>query len=247
MNEVANNSITVNEQNTNLVTPQVVDTNFVTEANTEEPVTNNILVQTDTSSSQIPATTNSPDVLENAVNNQEMTQINSVSQLSDVQPTDWAFQALQSLVERYGAMPSARTPSYAGYPNGTFKGNRALTRYEFAAGLNAALDRLNELIATGTADLVRKEDLATVQKLQSEFAGELATLRGRVDTLEASTAKLEANQFSTTTRLNGEVVIGLASVLAGENANSQPIDRIPTLSYRVRLNLDTSFISCPVE
>jgi hypothetical protein len=79
------------------------------------------------------------------------------------------IQALQSLVERYGAI--------AGYPNGTFRGNRALTRYEFAAGLNAALDRVSELIATGTADLVTKEDLVTLQKLQSEFAGELAVLR----------------------------------------------------------------------
>lgn len=52
-------------------------------------------------------------------------QITSVSQLSDVQPSDWAFQALQSLVERYGCI--------AGYTNGTFKGNRALSRYEFAA------------------------------------------------------------------------------------------------------------------
>ncbi|MBY5285459.1 iron uptake porin, partial [Anabaena sp. PCC 7938] len=54
-------------------------------------------------------------------------QVTSVSQFSDVQPTDWAFQALQSLVERYGCI--------AGYPNGTYRGNRALTRYEFAAGL----------------------------------------------------------------------------------------------------------------
>jgi hypothetical protein len=87
-----------------------------------------------------------------------MSQVTSVSQLSDVQPTDWAFQALQSLVERYGCI--------AGYPDGTYRGNRAMTRYEFAAGLNACLNRVNELIATATADLVRKEDLATLQRLQ---------------------------------------------------------------------------------
>ena len=118
-----------------------------------------------------------------------MAQVTSVSQLSDVQPTDWAFQALQSLVERYGCI--------AGYPDGTYRGNRALTRYEFAAGLNACLDRVNELIATATSDLVSKEDLATLQRLQEEFATELASLRGRVDSLEVATAELEANQFST--------------------------------------------------
>ncbi|NEP46967.1 MAG: S-layer homology domain-containing protein, partial [Okeania sp. SIO2H7] len=79
-------------------------------------------------------------------------QVTSVSQLSDVEPTDWAFQALQSLVERYGCI--------AGYPDGTYRGNRAMTRYEFAAGLNACLDRVTELIAASTADLVTREDLA---------------------------------------------------------------------------------------
>ncbi|GAB1538368.1 hypothetical protein NUACC21_10280 [Scytonema sp. NUACC21] len=157
-------------------------------------------------------------------------QVTSVSQLSDVQPTDWAFQALQSLVERYGCI--------AGYPNGTYRGNRALTRYEFAAGLNACLDRVNELIATSTADLVRKEDLNTLQRLQEEFAQELATLRGRVDALEARTAELEANQFSTTTKLSGEAIIAGVGATGGAPDNDDPNI---ILVNRVRLNLNTSF------
>ncbi|AUT03526.1 S-layer protein [Nostoc sp. CENA543] len=157
-------------------------------------------------------------------------QVTSVSQLSDVQPTDWAFQALQSLVERYGCI--------AGYPNLTYRGNRAMTRYEFAAGLNACLERINELIATATADLVKKEDLATLQKLQEQFAAELATLRGRVDALEGRTAQLEANQFSTTTKLNGEVIIAALAATGGASGRSDPN---PILVNRVRLNLTTSF------
>jgi BMFP domain-containing protein YqiC len=98
---------------------------------------------------------------------------------------------LQSLVERYSCI--------AGHPDETYRVNHALTRYEFAAGLNACLDRVNELIATASTDLVSKEDLATLQRLQEEFGTELATLRGRVDSLEAQTAEVEANQFSTTT------------------------------------------------
>ena len=127
----------------------------------------------------------------NTLAEEPFAQVNSVSQLSDVKPTDWAFQALQSLVERYGCM--------AGYPDGTYRGNRAMTRYEFAAGLNSCLDRVSELIAAGTTNLITGEDLAIVQKLQAEFARELSVLRGRVDTLDARTAQLEANQFSTTT------------------------------------------------
>ncbi|MDB9376254.1 iron uptake porin, partial [Nodularia sphaerocarpa] len=128
---------------------------------------------------EIPTTSvinNSEIKTENLTKDQVMPQITSVSQLSDVQPTDWAFQALQSLVERYGCI--------AGYPNSTYRGNRALTRYEFAAGLNACLDRVNELIATATSDVVTQQDLGTLQRLQEEFSAELATLRGRVDSLE---------------------------------------------------------------
>ncbi|WP_414620377.1 iron uptake porin [Calothrix sp. CCY 0018] len=155
-------------------------------------------------------------------------QVTSVSQFSDVQPTDWAFQALQSLVERYGCI--------AGYPNGTFRGNRALTRYEFAAGLNACLDRVNELIATATADIVTKEDLATLQRLQEEFSAELATLRGRVDAVEARTAEIEANQFSTTSKLEGEVVVGITDVFEGDTN-----DENTALGARTRINFATSF------
>jgi hypothetical protein len=60
-------------------------------------------------------------------------QLTSVSELKDVQPTDWAYEALKSLVERYGCI--------VGYPDQTFRGNRALSRWEFAAGLNACLNR----------------------------------------------------------------------------------------------------------
>lgn len=187
---------------------------------------------------QTPTQTNSDNVLDqvNRYSNEgknntnaNQGQVTSVSQFSDVQPTDWAFQALQSLVERYGCI--------AGYPNGTFRGNRAMTRYEFAAGLNACLDRVNELIATATADLVRKEDLATLQRLQEEFSAELATLRGRVDALEARTAELEANQFSTTTKLVGEAIFALSDAF-GDRAD----DRNNTVfQNRVRLDLQSSF------
>ena len=162
-------------------------------------------------------------------NQNSLSQVTSVSQFSDVQPTDWAFQALQSLVERYGCI--------AGYPNSTYRGNRALTRYEFAAGLNACLDRVNELIATATGDLVSKQDLATLQRLQEEFSAELTTLRGRVDTVEARTAELEANQFSTTTKLVGEAIFAVTDIFGGNTGDANNT----VFQDRVRLDLQTSF------
>jgi Carbohydrate-selective porin, OprB family/S-layer homology domain len=159
--------------------------------------------------------------------NNAMAQVTSVSQLSDVRPTDWAFQALQSLVERYGCI--------AGYPDRTYRGNRAMTRYEFAAGLNACMDRVNELIAAATNDLASKQDLAKLQKLQEEFAAELATLRGRVGAVEAKVATLEKQQFSTTTKLQGEVVFAVADTF-GKPDNTNAV-----LQDRVRLQMVTSF------
>jgi Carbohydrate-selective porin, OprB family/S-layer homology domain len=165
---------------------------------TQIPVENNVVSETKT------------EVSEPEQQNELQAQVTSVSQLSDVQPTDWAFQALQSLVERYGCI--------AGYPNGTYRGNRALTRYEFAAGLNACLNRVNELIASSTSELVTKEDLTTLQKLQTEFADTLAEVRQRVDTLETRAAILESQQFSTTTKFNGEAIFSLGGVFGEDRA-----------------------------
>ncbi len=137
-----------------------------------------------------------------------MDQVTSVSQLTDVRPTDWAFQALQSLVERYGCI--------AGYPDRSFRGNQAITRYEFAAGLNACLDRITQILAANSSDFVKKEDLDAIRRLQEEFSAELATLRGRVDALEARTTTLEKQQFSTTTKLFGQAIVGIQGRSAGD-------------------------------
>jgi hypothetical protein len=161
--------------------------------------------------------------------NDPLGQVTSVSQLSDVSPTDWAFQALQSLIERYGCI--------SGYPDGTFRGNRAMTRYEFAAGVNQCLDRITELIAAATADVVTRDDLAVLERLQEEFAAELAEIENRVDLLEARTEILESQQFSATSKLGGQVVLYLADIFgedAGEVNNT-------VFQQRTRLTVNTSF------
>lgn len=153
-------------------------------------------------------------------------QVTSVSQLSDVQPDDWAFQAIQSLVERYGCV--------AGYPNGTFRPDRAMSRREAAALVNACLDNLSNRFAT-------KEDLDALKALQDEFAAELATLRGRVDGLEARTATLEAQQFSTTTKLNGEAIFAFSGLSGDVIGTDDGISSQVSLNQRTRLNFITSF------
>jgi|GEM_PF-354200 len=156
-----------------------------------------------------------------------MEQVTSVAELADVQPTDWAFQALQSLVERYGAI--------AGYPEGLFQGNRSLSRYEFAGALQIAIARLEDLLAANTADSISKADLLALQRLQEDFAAELASLQGKADVLEARTAELEANQFSTTTKLTGEISFALVQALGG-TAETNTV-----LQQRNQLFFNTSF------
>jgi hypothetical protein len=177
-----------------------------------------------------------------------LNQVNSVFQLRDVSPGDWAFEALRNLVERYGCI--------AGYPDGTYRGNRALSRYEFAAGLNACLQQIERLIAANTGGEVTREDLATLQRLTQEFEAELATLGTRVDNLEGRVGFLEDNQFSTTTKLNGSVVFDLAVAGGDQKAvGAQAVFQPPGVNFddsgeveegvhftnRVRLNFDSSF------
>jgi hypothetical protein len=115
-----------------------------------------------------------------------------------------------------------------------------MTRYEAAALVNACLDTVNDLIAKATADLVTQEDLAQLQRLQEEFREELAVLRARVDSLEAKVGELEANQFSTTTKLGGEVLFSLNDTF-GFGDSSDLVNDNAVFGGRVRLDLNTSF------
>ena len=85
---------------------------------------------------------------------------------SDVTADDWAYQAVSDLSAQ-GVVE--------GYPDGTFKGERNMTRYELAqivARLMAKEDQLNA------------EQQATLDKLAGEYADELANLGVRVSNLE---------------------------------------------------------------
>ena len=166
-----------------------------------------------------PVTANAADLNMVAVNQYSESQVTSISQFSDVRPTDWAYQALGNLVERYGCV--------AGYPNGTFGGGKAMTRFEAAALLNACLDRVTE-----TTDELRR--------LLNEFQSELAVLRGRVDGLEQKVGVLEAQQFSTTTKLKGEANFILGGVNGANLRNGTQVGNT-AFNYDLRLNFDTSF------
>ena len=186
----------------------------------------------------VAAEATSVESLEVSQDSVQLAQVTTIDELTDVRPDVWAFGALQSLVEDYGCIE--------GYPDRTYRGNQFLSRYEFAAGLNACLDSIRFLIADGGLD---PDTLATIQRLQEEFAAELATLRGRVDALEAETAELRAQQFSTTTKLRGQVdgnlVVPFGDINITDVDNGTLItretDEDMTFTARARLNFDSSF------
>lgn len=171
-------------------------------------------------SAQIDLQTNSDDYLG---------QVTNVDSLRDVSPTDWAYQALANLVNRYGCI--------TGFPDRTYRGSQPLTRYEFAAGLNSCLNQIERLIASNQN--VSSEDLANIQSLKQRFEQELEVVSGRLDNLTEKTALLEDNQFSTTTKLNGQAIFSLTGATGGNPVAGD--DPQIVFNNRLRLNLSTSF------
>ena len=92
---------------------------------------------------------------------------------SDVTAQDWAYQAVERL---------AAEGVIQGYPDGTFKGQRNITRYEMA-----------QMIARADAhqDEVTAEQKAVIQRLANEFANELQAFGVRVNRLENNVGNLK--------------------------------------------------------
>lgn len=99
-----------------------------------------------------------------------------VSQSSDLNPTTSTAQSPPSPIERYGCM--------LGYSDSTFRGDRPVSRYEFAAALNACLNQVNQLINANRGDLATQQDLAVPKRQLETLKSDLDRLRMRVDKLD---------------------------------------------------------------
>ncbi|MBH8561592.1 iron uptake porin [Nostoc sp. CENA67] len=169
----------------------------------------------------------------------DLDEIVNVNQLEDVTPNDWAYEALRNLVEKYQCISSDG--------EGNFNGNRAMTRYEFAAALNNCLLKVGRSISSLDNKFTSQEDLAVFQRLQAEFSQELQSITAKIDQLEDKTALLQENQFSTTTVLRGAIVFNLVSgfgdkkAVSPGNNSTEKLDANTTVSALSALTLDTSF------
>ncbi len=139
-----------------------------------------------------------------------------------IKPADWQYTSLKSLESKYKCDASLT--------------GAAISREDFANGLNACLKKAEPVLANNSSD-VSAQDLEVLRRLTQEFRAELSTLDARIEKAErTSLAQSQTSQFSTTTKLKGEVVFGLNGVISGGVAGSNG-----TLSDRVRLLLETSF------
>lgn len=95
----------------------------------------------------------------------------------DVPTSSWAYDAVSQLASR-GVV--------SGYPDGTYKGNQPMTRYEFASAVARALAKVD-------FEKANKQDVELLKKLVVEFKDELDTLGVKVGQLDTRVAVLEEN------------------------------------------------------
>jgi hypothetical protein len=155
-----------------------------------------------------------------------------------VQPTDWQYGALQGVQTKLNCN------------NATLNG-QAVSRDSFAAGLDNCLKAVEPVLANNPQGISARE-LEVLRRLTQDFRAELSNIETRIEKLNQRTALAQSSQFSTTTKLKGEVIVGLNGVISNGNGGTLlpglavPAVPVPTgsnatVSNRARLLLETTF------
>ena len=161
---------------------------------------------------------------------------------SDVSPNHWAYEAVSEMAEK-GIVQ--------GFPNGTFKGNEPVTRYQLAMVTAKMLANVEQLGGTGN---VSKNDLQTLEKLTIEFADELALLGVKVTALEddmqvvkedVATLKKDVAEIKDYTKnsrdnikISGDIVMRNHAVEIDDDNNGNRERHLHRTSTKLRLRLD---------
>ncbi len=147
-----------------------------------------------------------------------------------VKPGDWQYTALQDVAAKYGC--------------GSNLTNQPVSQLEFARVLNTCLAKVEPLLAqqspsaqpgTQQPPAVTAADLEVIKRLTQEYRAQLTEIDVRLTGADKKIAQAQANQFSTTTKLKGEVIFNLAGTTSGSTSNNT------VLGDRVRLLFETSF------
>jgi hypothetical protein len=127
---------------------------------------------------------------------------------ADVPVGHWAYDAVAQL---------AQEGYIKGYPDGTFKGARPMTRYEVAALVARADTAIRQAIASGQQ--VKPSDIAALKALLTEFGSEVKDIQNRVAALETKTNNLQTQANNLQTQANATQVEARASRLAIQGAH----------------------------
>jgi Carbohydrate-selective porin, OprB family len=118
--------------------------------------------------------------------------------------------------------------------------DKNISRADFANNIAVCLTSIEVKLAQNPS-AVPADELAQLKEVTNQFMDEVSYLGNRVETLEKKVAVVQkANNFSTTTKLAGEVIVGLTTF----SSQTRPGDTNSgntVVTDRVRLNFDTSF------
>lgn len=137
-----------------------------------------------------------------------------------VKPGEWQYTALQGIAAKYGCNPNLN--------------NQPVSQIEFARGLNTCLSKVEPMLAQQPASVTR-EDLEVLKRLTQEYRAQLTEIDARLTVTDKKVAQLQANQFSTTTKLKGEAIFNVTGAVSGSDSNNT------AFGDRVRLLFETSF------
>jgi hypothetical protein len=153
-----------------------------------------------------------------------------------VKPGDWQYKALQDIAAKYGCNSNLN--------------NQAVSQLEFARVLNTCLAKVEPLLAQQTppppappsaqpattpAPAVTAADLEVIKRLTQEYRAQLTEIDRRLTIADKKIEQAQKNQFSTTTKLKGEVIFNVAGAASGADTSNT------VFGDRVRLLFETSF------
>jgi len=141
------------------------------------------------------------------------TEVSSNNDFQTIQPGDWTYQSIQEVAESRGCNVNLPTSG--------------ISRFDAATIINSCLGE--------AAEVTTQE-----RTLIDEFATEIASIRARVDGLEARFNDFEAGSFSTTTTLDGKAVFVIGAVDGAEKIGVSGGEAVST-GYVYQMNLNTSF------
>jgi Carbohydrate-selective porin, OprB family len=213
-----------------------------------------------------PASTANP-LVATGTTESDAAQIEQAKEATEIKPGDWAYQTLQSLSSKYncGNIPAGNKilsrEEFATSLNGCVQSieqlvarrpRKVIKKRRIPAAI-VAPPVAPEVVAPpveptqvippapveAQEEAVNQQDLDRLKGLIQSFSVELQGVDSRVQAVDDKLTALKAQSFSTTTKLNGEAIIGISGFNTGRGL--APGTSSTILTDRVRLNFDTSF------